>query len=94
MNLDALFTTWDIPWAVTTALAVTALVYIRGWNRIHRTRPAQLPVWRLLAFLSGILAIFTLRRSTLFRNLCCSCTWRSISCSCRSRRRSSCSARR
>jgi cytochrome c oxidase assembly factor CtaG len=58
MNLDALITTWDIPWAVTTALAVTALVYIRGWNRIRRTRPAQFPAWRLLAFCGGILALF------------------------------------
>src|SRR5580693_2587369 len=58
MNLDGLFTTWDIPWAVTTALAVTAIIYIRGWILIHRTRPEQFPVWRLLAFLSGILAIF------------------------------------
>ena len=57
MNLDGLFTTWDIPWAVTTALAVTAIIYIRGWILIHRTRPEQFPVWRLLAFLSGILAI-------------------------------------
>ncbi|MGC2617500.1 MAG: cytochrome c oxidase assembly protein [Acidobacteriaceae bacterium] len=58
MNLDALFTTWDIPWVVTTALAITAIIYIRGWNRIRRTRPAQFPAWRLLAFLSGILAVF------------------------------------
>jgi cytochrome c oxidase assembly factor CtaG len=65
MNLDALFTTWDIPWNVTTALAVTAIVYIRGWNRIHRTRPAELPVWRLLAFLSGILSIFVAVASPL-----------------------------
>ena len=58
MNPDALVTTWDIPWAVTTALIVTALIYVRGWRRIRRTRPAQFPKWRLAAFLGGLLAIF------------------------------------
>lgn len=39
-----LFTEWDIPWAVTSVLALTALIYTRGWARIRRTRPAQFPV--------------------------------------------------
>lgn len=65
MNLDALFTTWDIPWAVTSALAITAIIYARGWNRIRRTRPGQFPIWRLLAFLGGILAIFVAVASPL-----------------------------
>lgn len=58
MNADALVTTWDIPWAVTTALAVTVCIYVRGWLLIRRTRPAQFPPWRLCAFIAGNLAIF------------------------------------
>jgi putative membrane protein len=58
MNPLALFTAWDIPWPVTAALAVTACIYIRGWRRIRRTRPALFPLWRLLAFLGGIFALF------------------------------------
>ncbi|HEV2280174.1 MAG TPA: cytochrome c oxidase assembly protein [Acidobacteriaceae bacterium] len=58
MTASALITDWDIPWAVTAALIVTTAIYIRGWNRIRRTRPAQFPTWRLAAFLGGILAIF------------------------------------
>lgn len=58
MNLDALLTTWDIPWFVTAALAVTAVIYVRGWLQIRHTRPELFPPWRLFAFLSGILAIF------------------------------------
>jgi len=58
MNPDVLITTWDIPWAVTAALALTAAIYVRGWTRIRRTRPAQFPGWRLGAFLGGMLALF------------------------------------
>lgn len=53
-----LFTRWDIPWFVTTALALTAIVYTRGWLLIRRTRPAQFPLWRFAAFLCGIVSLF------------------------------------
>jgi len=65
MTPDALITQWDIPWAVTCALIVTAFIYVRGWNRIRRTRPALFPQWRLLAFLGGILALFVAVASPL-----------------------------
>jgi len=65
MNADALLTTWDIPWGVTAALAVTAAIYIRGWRRIRRTRPEQFPPWRLGCFLGGILALFVAVASPL-----------------------------
>ncbi|HKO11468.1 MAG TPA: cytochrome c oxidase assembly protein, partial [Acidobacteriaceae bacterium] len=65
MNPDVLITTWDIPWAVTAALALTTAIYVRGWTRIRRTRPAQFPGWRLGAFLGGILALFVAVASPL-----------------------------
>ncbi|MGA8159542.1 MAG: cytochrome c oxidase assembly protein [Acidobacteriaceae bacterium] len=65
MNADALVTRWDIPWAVTAALAITALVYFRGWRQIRRTRPERFPKWRLAAFLGGILALFVAVASPL-----------------------------
>lgn len=65
MTPSALITDWDIPWAVTLALLVTAAIYIRGWTRIRQTRPAQFPPWRLAAFLGGILAIFVAVASPL-----------------------------
>ena len=65
MNADALVTRWEIPWAVTAALAITALVYVRGWRQIRRTRAELFPGWRLLAFLSGILALFVAVASPL-----------------------------
>jgi cytochrome c oxidase assembly factor CtaG len=65
MSPDALVTQWDIPWAVTCALMVTAAIYVRGWLRIRRTRPAQFPRWRMLAFLGGIVALFVAVASPL-----------------------------
>jgi putative membrane protein len=54
----SLVTDWDIPWGVTSALVAVSVIYARGWAALRRTRPAALPVWRLLAFLSGIVAVF------------------------------------
>jgi cytochrome c oxidase assembly factor CtaG len=60
-----LFTRWDIPWIVTSALALSAIVYLRGWTRIRRTRPGQFGVGRLAAFLAGIVALFVAVASPL-----------------------------
>ncbi|MFP5205480.1 MAG: cytochrome c oxidase assembly protein [Acidobacteriota bacterium] len=60
-----LFTEWDIPWIVTSELALTAAIYVRGWTRIRRTRPELFPRWRLVCFLSGILALFVAVASPL-----------------------------
>jgi len=60
-----LFTRWDIPWVVTSELAVAALIYVLGWLRIRRSRPAQFPTWRLAAFLGGIAALFVAVASPL-----------------------------
>ena len=60
-----LFTRWDVPWIVTSELAVITLIYVRGWRRIRRTRPAQFPAWRLATFLGGIAALFVALSSPL-----------------------------
>ncbi len=60
-----LFTDWDIPWIVTSALGLTAAIYVRGWARIRRTRPAKFPAWRLATFLGGIVALFVAVASPL-----------------------------
>jgi len=64
-TISDLFTQWDIPWIVTTELALAAVIYSRGWARIRRTRPAQFPRWRLYCFLGGILALFVAVASPL-----------------------------
>jgi putative membrane protein len=60
-----LFTQWDIPWIVTSALALAALIYMRGWLRIRRTRRQQFHAWRLATFLGGIFALFVAVASPL-----------------------------
>jgi putative membrane protein len=60
-----LFTNWDIPWIVTSTLALAAAIYVRGWLRLKRSRPAQVPAWRLALFLCGIVALFTAVASPL-----------------------------
>jgi cytochrome c oxidase assembly factor CtaG len=39
-------------------LLVTALLYLRGWSRIRRTRPLTFPAWRAWCFLGGILSLW------------------------------------
>jgi cytochrome c oxidase assembly factor CtaG len=64
-TLADLFTRWDVPWAVTAAMTLTAGIYVRGWLRIRRTRPALFPPWRLASFLAGIAALFVAVASPL-----------------------------
>jgi putative membrane protein len=61
----SLCTDWDIPPWVTCALVAAGLVYVRGWLALRRSRPETLPVWRLMSFLAGILAIFVAVSSPL-----------------------------
>ena len=57
-TITDLFTRWDIPWIVAFALGLMAMIYVRGWICIRRTRPEQFGVGRLAAFLGGIVALF------------------------------------
>ena len=65
ITIADLFMRWDIPWFVTFALAILALVYMRGWKRIRCTRPKQFGAGRLIAFLAGIAALFVAVASPL-----------------------------
>jgi putative membrane protein len=58
-------TDWDIPPAVTGALVIVGFVYVRGWLALRRTRPNQVPPWRLFSFLAGLLAILVTVSSSL-----------------------------
>jgi putative membrane protein len=54
----AIFAEWSPPVFLTATVILTALVYVRGWFAIRRTRPALFPVWRLAAFLLGLATIW------------------------------------
>jgi cytochrome c oxidase assembly factor CtaG len=50
---------WSLPLAITSALVVTALVYLRGWLCLRTAFPNLIPGWRLAAFMSGLFSVWT-----------------------------------
>jgi putative membrane protein len=54
----AIFEEWSPPVFLTTALALSAILYTRGWFAIRKTRRPLFPVWRLAAFLLGLAVIW------------------------------------
>jgi cytochrome c oxidase assembly factor CtaG len=55
---QAAWGSWSFPFWATTGLVATALLYLRGWRRIRRTRPLIFPAWRAWCFLGGLLALW------------------------------------
>jgi cytochrome c oxidase assembly factor CtaG len=52
-----IFADWSLPLGLTLSVALLAVLYLRGWLAIRRTRPTQFNSLRLASFLSG-LALF------------------------------------
>jgi putative membrane protein len=49
-----IFADWKLPIWLTVSMVLTALVYVRGWIALRRTRRAQFNDERLAAFLGGL----------------------------------------
>src|SRR5580704_15594976 len=49
---------WSLPIFVTLAPIVVALVYVWGWYQIRHALPNVLSVWRLAAFMGGLLSLW------------------------------------
>lgn len=49
---------WSLPIGLTLAILLTALIYVRGWFALRKTRPAQFNLDRLLAFLGGLACLW------------------------------------
>jgi putative membrane protein len=49
---------WSLPVGVTVAIALTGLVYLRGWLALRKTRPGQFTMSRLLSFLAGLACLW------------------------------------
>lgn len=45
---------WSSPFWVNVALSLTTFAYLRGWLRLRNLLPDLIPIWRLVAFLSGL----------------------------------------
>jgi cytochrome c oxidase assembly factor CtaG len=56
-TLQSALLDWDFPPLVCTALGLTAVVYLRGWVKIRRTRPRLFPGWKLACFLAGVASL-------------------------------------
>ncbi|HVA91494.1 MAG TPA: cytochrome c oxidase assembly protein [Chloroflexota bacterium] len=49
---------WTLPVWLTLATVLTALVYLRGWFALRKTRPRQFTAWRLLSFMAGMASLW------------------------------------
>ncbi len=49
---------WSFPILPFIVLTLALIVYLRGWQAAHRTRPRELPGWRAASFVAGILSLW------------------------------------
>ncbi|MDR3738533.1 MAG: cytochrome c oxidase assembly protein [Terracidiphilus sp.] len=57
-SLDPLMEDWSFPWGLTAILLIVALLYLRGWLALRKTRPDQFNSTRLCAFLGGLASLW------------------------------------
>jgi putative membrane protein len=57
-NTQSLLQSWSPPVAVNASLCVAALVYTRGWIRLHAVFPKLISAWKLAAFFVGLAGIW------------------------------------
>ena len=62
---QAVWTSWTFPFWPTAGLLLTALLYLRGFRRIRRSRPLLFPAWRAACFLAGLLSTWLALASPL-----------------------------
>jgi cytochrome c oxidase assembly factor CtaG len=62
---QAVLGSWSIPPAATFALLLTELVYLRGWINLRRAGSTDLPPWRAVTFLVGLLSLWVALASPL-----------------------------
>jgi cytochrome c oxidase assembly factor CtaG len=65
LDARAVLTAWNVEPALVAALGFAALVYVRGWRRLHARRPARIGAGRLAAFVGGLGALFVALASPL-----------------------------
>jgi putative membrane protein len=56
--IQTVLQSWVLPVPVTLFLVIMALVYLRGWSRLHGLLPNVISVWQLAAFMSGLFALW------------------------------------
>jgi cytochrome c oxidase assembly factor CtaG/polyferredoxin len=68
---DAIIRSWSAPIVPVVGLLLFFVFYLRGWFRLQFRVPNRFPLWRLLAFASGLALVFLALASPLdaFANL-------------------------
>ena len=61
----AIFTDWRLPIWLTLSIVVPAVVYVRGWLALRRTRREQFTDVRLASFLSGLALLWVVVASPM-----------------------------
>jgi cytochrome c oxidase assembly factor CtaG len=62
---QAALRSWSIPPVATFALLLTAVAYLRGWVSLRRAGSTELPPWRAITFLAGLLSLWIALASPL-----------------------------
>jgi putative membrane protein len=62
---QAVLLSWSIPPAATFALAITTLIYVRGWLLLGRAGVPFVPLWRAVSFVLGMLSLWVALASPL-----------------------------
>ncbi len=57
-DTQAVLQSWPVPLGVNLILCLAALVYLRGWFRLHAAFSNLILAWRITAFLAGIVSIW------------------------------------
>ncbi len=62
---QAVLLSWSIPPTATFALALTTLIYLRGWLLLSRAGVPFVPLWRAVSFVLGMLSLWIALASPL-----------------------------
>jgi len=58
LPVQAALASWSPAVLLTSATILFALIYVRGWWRLHVTSPSVIPAWRAGSFLLGVFMIW------------------------------------
>lgn len=56
--LQSVLDEWSLPVWMTASIAVTGLVYLRGWFALRKTRREQFNHWRVCSFFAGLACLW------------------------------------
>lgn len=56
--MASVFKEWSLPVWLTLAILLSALLYLRGWFALRKTREEQFSGWRLASFLLGLAVLW------------------------------------